>query len=120
MDITPTMTDADLVPAPEKEKNEIITPRHCEYCTELPTFGHFCPSKDCYCFQTPEEQEADIEKFQKECSHPKEELFMLRCLRCGKIRLITHVGRKHIRFQYCEKHKGYSCLCKEKEPAKKS
>lgn len=52
----------------------------CDSCVELPTFGHFCPSKKCGCFQTNEEQEADILKLQSMCDHV--EYHLARCTKC--------------------------------------
>jgi len=56
--------------------------RHCESCVTFESGIHWCPNKACSCWQTPEEQEADIEEHQKNCSHPKEQRYMNRCLRC--------------------------------------
>lgn len=96
---------------------EILTKKHCESCTELPTYGHFCPNKECGCFETKEEQEASLEALQRTCPHPKEEDFMSRCLSCGRIQLSTVKSGKHMSKELCPKHNGYKyqCGCKAKE-----
>lgn len=52
----------------------------CDRCTELPTFGHFCPNKKCGCWQTSEEQEMEIKELQSMCDHV--EYHLARCTEC--------------------------------------
>lgn len=98
--------------APEKEKKAADAKQHCPDCTELPTFGHFCPNKECACWQSKEEQAVDIEKMQKNCLHP--DIYYSRCLSCLAVVWYKRVKGKFLGKEMCEKHKGakYMCGCK--------
>lgn len=97
------------VPAPEKEKKA-----HCDQCVTFESGIHWCPNKECGCFETKEEQLRSIEEHQKACPHPKEEEFLSRCLACGRVRM-AKMERIHLRSTACPKHRGsFSCACKEK------
>lgn len=74
--------EEELSAAPEKIKKDIVEPRHCANCVTFESGIHWCPSKDCYCFQTSEEQKADIKRNQEACSHPVAEKLYSRCGHC--------------------------------------
>ena len=58
---------------------------HCEKCVTFESGIHWCPNNKCSCCQTQEEQVADIAEHQNNCSHPIEEQFRGRCLRCAAL-----------------------------------
>lgn len=55
------------------------SPKCCSECLDL-SMGHWCPSKNCGCFQTREEQEKDIAELQANCPHLDKH--MARCAEC--------------------------------------
>lgn len=97
-------------PAPEKEKKEC-----CDQCIRFESGIHWCGSKDCGCWETPEEQVRSIEEHQRECPHPEEEAYLSRCLRCGRIQMAKMTG-VYLKTRGCEKHRGsFSCNCPQKK-----
>lgn len=66
-----------ILPVLEKIKKE-----HCPECKTFDSGIHWCPNKKCGCFETKEEQEADIKKHQAACSHPIAEQLYSRCMHC--------------------------------------
>lgn len=64
---------------PEISKKE---KSHCTQCQTFESGIHWCPNKECGCWQTKEEQEKDIEEHQKQCSHPVSEQLYSRCMVC--------------------------------------
>ena len=69
--------EEELSAAPEKIKKE-----HCSECRTFESGVHWCPSKGCRCWETKEEQEADIKRNQEACSHLGAEKLYSRCGHC--------------------------------------
>lgn len=99
-----------IVPAPEKEKKGC-----CEQCITFESGIHWCGDKGCNCWETPEEQRKSIDEHQRNCSHPKEEAYLSRCLSCGRIQMAKMAG-VYLKTRGCEKHRGsFSCNCPQKK-----
>lgn len=89
--VTAVPVSSDVVVTPSVTlKRECKRDENC--CTECVDFEsgvHWCPNKECGCWESPEEQRAYLERFQTSCPHPESEAYMSRCLKCGRV-AFTH------------------------------